>query len=383
MKQRDKKNIFIFLSLLSFILLYVTIISKYCLEYSKTIITSFLLLLSFITYFLLGYKKDKVNKLKKGIAKIILIELIIYFVLIYGIGLCTSFNKLPYSINIINIMNNLLLPILIIIFSELLRYIVINANKDKKKVIIIITVLLTILEIIIKINNYTFDSLVNIFSFITACVLPSIIKNIVISYLTYHIGYKIPICYRIITEMSMYIMPIYPALEHYIKSVGEICLPYLVYLYTSRKIKEYDDASEIFLSKSIYKNTDIIIYVAILIILILVSGILPIYMMGIGSGSMEPIIYTGDAVVLSKVKEDTELKVDDIVAYEEGDKIIVHRIIEIKDDYYITKGDNNNTRDKRDIKREEIKGKFMFRIPYLAYPSVWVGNMIERGEQSE
>jgi hypothetical protein len=81
MKQRDKKNIFIFLSLLSFILLYVTIISKYCLEYSKTIITSFLLLLSFITYFLLGYKKDKVNKLKKGIAKIILIELIIYFVL--------------------------------------------------------------------------------------------------------------------------------------------------------------------------------------------------------------------------------------------------------------------------------------------------------------
>ena len=105
--------------------------------------------------------------------------------------------------------------------------------------------------------------------------------------------------------------------------------------------------------------------------------------MWIGSGSMEPIIYTGDAVVLSKVKEDTELKVDDIVAYEEGDKIIVHRIIEIKDDYYITKGDNNNTRDKRNIKREEIKGKFMFRIPYLSYPSLWVGNKIERGEQSE
>ena len=141
MKKRDKTNLLIFLSLLSFILLYLSIISKYCLEYSKTIITSFLLLLSFITYILLGYKKDKPNKLKKSIALIIIIELIIYFILIYGIGIFTSFNKLPYSINIINIINNLLLPILIIIFSELLRYIVINANKDKRKVIIIISIL--------------------------------------------------------------------------------------------------------------------------------------------------------------------------------------------------------------------------------------------------
>ena len=73
MKKRDKTNLLIFLSLLSFILLYLGIISKYCLEYSKTIITSFLLLLSFITYILLGYKKDKSNKLKKSIYHLSLI----------------------------------------------------------------------------------------------------------------------------------------------------------------------------------------------------------------------------------------------------------------------------------------------------------------------
>ena len=382
MKKRDKANIFIFISLLTFIIL-LTIISKYCLQYSKTIITSFLLLLTAITNILLGFKKDKSNKMKKGIFKLIIIELIIYFILIYGIGLFKSFNKLPYSINIVNIINNLLLPIFIIIFSELLRYIVINANKDKKKVIVIITILLTLLEIVIKLNNYTFDSLSNVFLFITSCVLPSTLKNIVMSYLTYHIGFKIPLVYRLITEMYMYIMPIHPNLENYLKSATEICLPYLVYLYSSRKIKEYADGNEIILAKSLHKQTDIVIYGVILLIFVLVSGVLPIYMMGIGSGSMEPIIYKGDAVVLNKVTDKTKLEIDDIIAYDDGETIIVHRIVEINETGYITKGDNNATKDDGTILKENVKGKVLFRVPYLAYPSIWFSEIVERGEQNE
>lgn len=384
MKKRDKKNIFIFISLLMFIVLYSTIISKYCLQYSKTIITSFILIISFITYKLLGYKKDKTNKLKKSIAKIIIIELIIFLIIIYGIGIFTSFNKLPYTINIINIINNLLLPILIIIFSELLRYIIINANKDKKKVIIIITILLAIFEITINLNNYTFNSLSNVFLFITSCILPISIKNIVMSYLTYHVGYKIPIMYRLISELYLYIIPYHPGLENYLNSVVNLCLPYLVYLYTSRKIKEYENGSEIILARSLHKSTDLIIYGIIAVIFVLVSGVLPIYMMGIGSGSMEPIIYKGDAIVLSKVTDKSELKVDDIIAYEDGDTIIVHRIIKINDDNtYITKGDNNATRDTLDVPRDTVKGKVLFRVPYLAYPSIWFGDMLERGETNE
>jgi signal peptidase len=175
-------------------------------------------------------------------------------------------------------------------------------------------------------------------------------------------------------------MPYHPELEIYLKSVIEIVLPYLVYLYTSRKIKEYEDGNEIILSKSLYKQTDIIIYGIILLIFVLVSGVLPIYMMGIGSGSMEPIIYTGDAVVLSKVNKNTELELEDIIAYEDEGKIIVHRIVKITKNGYITKGDNNNSVDKEEVKRKDIKGIVLFRIPYLAYPSVWFSNAIERGE---
>jgi signal peptidase len=107
-------------------------------------------------------------------------------------------------------------------------------------------------------------------------------------------------------------------------------------------------------------------------------------MMGIGSGSMEPIIYKGDAIVLSKVTDKSELKVDDIIAYEDGDTIIVHRIIKINDDNtYITKGDNNATRDTLDVPRDTVKGKVLFRVPYLAYPSIWFSDMLEREDTNE
>ena len=34
----------------------------------------------------------------------------------------------------------------------------------------------------------------------------------------------------------------------------------------------------------------------------------------------------------------------------------------------------------KELLTKDIKGKVLFRIPYLAYPSVWFSNAIERGE---
>jgi signal peptidase len=190
--------------------------------------------------------------------------------------------------------------------------------------------------------------------------------------------------YRLISELYLYIIPYHPGLENYLNSVVNLCLPYLVYLYTSRKIKEYENGSEIILARSLHKSTDLIIYGIIAIIFILVSGVLPIYMMGIGSGSMEPIIYKGDAIVLTKVNKNTELELEDIIAYEDENEIIVHRIIKINDDNtYVTKGDNNTTRDPLDVKHNTVKGKVLFRIPYLAYPSIWFSDMLEREDTNE
>ena len=71
------------------------------------------------------------------------------------------------------------------------------------------------------------------------------------------------------------------------------------------------------------------------------------------SGSMSPKIEKWDVIM---VKLDTEYKKNDIISYKRDGAIITHRIMEIKDDVYITKGDANNTIDNP-VKKEDIVGK--------------------------
>lgn len=81
------------------------------------------------------------------------------------------------------------------------------------------------------------------------------------------------------------------------------------------------------------------------------------------SGSMIPTIDIGDVAV---VKQNVEVKKNDIVAYSEGRATVVHRVIEVNNEEgeisYQTKGDNNNTQDIHKVKQEEIKGVYVGRI---------------------
>ena len=71
------------------------------------------------------------------------------------------------------------------------------------------------------------------------------------------------------------------------------------------------------------------------------------------SGSMSPTIEKGDMIL---VKLDTEYKVGDIISFKDNDSIITHRIIEINDNNYVTKGDANNSPDNP-ITKDKILGK--------------------------
>lgn len=78
------------------------------------------------------------------------------------------------------------------------------------------------------------------------------------------------------------------------------------------------------------------------------------------SGSMEPTFSTGDLIL---VKESDEFQVDDIVVYQTGSVLVVHRIIEIDGETAVTRGDANNVPDEP-IALTAIKGTVLAHIPY-------------------
>lgn len=77
------------------------------------------------------------------------------------------------------------------------------------------------------------------------------------------------------------------------------------------------------------------------------------------TGSMEPTIMVDDLIL---VREQEEYHEDDIVVYQSGSMLVVHRIVEIQPDTVITQGDANNAPDAP-IRKEMIKGTVVGCIP--------------------
>lgn len=79
------------------------------------------------------------------------------------------------------------------------------------------------------------------------------------------------------------------------------------------------------------------------------------------SGSMEPEFSKGDLII---VGEADSYQKRDIVVFQDGHSLVVHRIIEIDGEKIITQGDANNAADEP-IEASAIKGKVLFHIDKL------------------
>ena len=79
------------------------------------------------------------------------------------------------------------------------------------------------------------------------------------------------------------------------------------------------------------------------------------------SGSMEPELSVNDLII---VRQKDIYEIGDIVVYQNGYDLIVHRIININDKTVITMGDANNIADEP-ISRKNIKGSVVISIPFV------------------
>ena len=79
------------------------------------------------------------------------------------------------------------------------------------------------------------------------------------------------------------------------------------------------------------------------------------------SGSMEPEMSVGDLII---VHESNDYVVDDVVVFQESGILITHRIVDIQEDEYVTKGDANNAEDKP-IMVSNIVGEVILCVPGL------------------
>lgn len=376
MKVRTIKNWLILSLLIVYIVLYKFFIFQNYMKYSEFISTSFLAIVLTLSIILLGFRKDKVTILGKNVFKIVLVYIIIAFFVMYGIGSLSGYLKNTYPLNITNFLDNIIIPILIILLVEFIRYVFISANKDKKIDVILLTIILTVFELVITISTFDVFDIATTFNVTATMILPCILKNLLLSYFAYNVGYRIPIFYRLVVDMHLLVVPMIPNLGNYVNSTIFISLPILIYMSTFGIIDDARNRKEPVFNKKRFAVFDVPVSIAIVVLIASVSGFFPHYMIGIGSNSMKPTISKGDAVVLEKVNNKTNFKKGDIIAYSNGKITIVHRIKDImingEKKTYVMMGDANSGPDPRPVGRNQIKGIYKFKIPFIAWPTVWL-----------
>lgn len=90
----------------------------------------------------------------------------------------------------------------------------------------------------------------------------------------------------------------------------------------------------------------------------------------ITSSSMWPVLKQNDLIFIKGVSGKNDIAIGDIVVYANEKGFTIHRVVEIKENTFITKGDANNINDKP-VEYDKLIGKTVnlknkpIRIPYL------------------
>lgn len=331
-----------------------------------------------------GFEKDN-YRYKKDVLLNIIIFLLMYYFITYFLGLFSGFVKSSYSLSFINIIKNTFPVIALILISELMRYVLFNKTKRNLPCLIIGCLLFVMVDVNTMVHIYDVKTALGITKMICLVVFPSITKNIFLTYLTMKVGYKNGIIYRLITELSTYLLPIFPDFGEYINVLLKTVLPIAIMArlnnmfnyYSVRKIKD-----------SRYNSRKLILYsvitFALLLIVVLTSGLFTYQALTIGSGSMSPAIEKGDVIVLKSMKneEARKIKKGDVLVYNHDNKIIVHRVIKKSNNgetiSFKTKGDYNNAKDSWTVKQEDVIGIVKFRIRWIGMPTVALNELLNK-----
>lgn len=310
--------------------------------------------------------------------QIVFIYAVGFLVLQYIGGIFVGFVKSPFDFSFGSILANSIPVFLLIGLQEYFRSTVLAKVEGHPVLEVSVTLLLAFFAISYNFSAYHTDSALGIFTLLGELILPSLANNFLLSYLTKYYSQFPSILYRVITECYFYWIPIIPDYGPYIDSVLKLLLPLLIFMHLNnlQVAKNFPEARpKKTLSDWCLQGVAIIFLV---LVVSLTSGLFGYQAIAIVSNSMVPTFQRGDILIVKKLSETEKetLQVGDIIAYQNGTSIVIHRISRIESysfgNIYFTKGDANESEDGYEIYPEAIVGTANYRLPFVGYPTVWL-----------
>ena len=317
------------------------------------------------------------DKFKKDTIQYVLITMLSYAIIYLISGLFTGYSKNPYSNNIIGVVVNFYVCATIFVVIEYIRYKLIhNIYKDDEKIIFVMLVIL------FSIWDFKFFNVIsgkmNIyisFKLLFYKLIPILIKNVLFTYTTLKIDYMPAIVYNLLYYSILWMSPVLPDIPWVIESIFNIIFPLILLLHIRYYINKKNRFNLNRISRETNPSTIIPFCILLILLICFALGMFPIKPVGIATGSMYPEIKVGDAVIIRGCTAN-DVGLQDVIEYQMENYTVIHRVISKyqKDGkmFFITKGDNNQDQDYNPVSEEQLIGKAIFKIPYIAIPAIWL-----------
>ena len=338
-----------------------------------------MLLWLFIGGLVLYYPRGRAEGLVrlKGMIIEVSFFMALFHILIYVLmGFFTSLGKTPYSRSFLGITLNLVEMLVILFGSELGRTFLLQNLPKKRRHIYVVLVSIAMAMFRISLSRITsISSGLKLMDFLTKIAFPELMQSYVASSMAVIAGPAPAMVYLGLIRSFEYLSPYLPTPEWMPLLLFNLLVPVLS-LSVLRMLYLKEAAIREPMRESKGSAGWIVVSVVSVAIIWFAVGLFPIYPSVIITGSMEPVIMPGDVVLVEKV-DSHSVRTGDIIMFDNGEGVyITHRIIEIIEDdngrQFVTKGDNNASKDTNPSNESQFRGKIISIVPKIGLPSLFI-----------
>ena len=305
----------------------------------------------------------------------------LYLMGYYVSGLFVGFTKTGYGLHA-DILLAYTLPIgVMIICSELIRY-VLCAQEDKVATVFAYAICL-LADVIIYSTLSGIKIFANFMDMVGLTLLPGLLYNALYNYLSSRYGWKPNLVFRLLTTWVFYLIPYGSAVSYSLLAFINILMPIGIYYFIDslfEKKRRYARKKHSRFSRTASYILTVLVIVMMLGTVMLISNHFYYGAYVIATESMTGELNKGD-IAISERYEDQLIQEGQVIAFKKSKSVVIHRVVDIKvingETRYTTKGDANEDLDTGYVVDSQIVGLVDLKFPFLGYPTLWLRSLFE------
>lgn len=370
---KDKRTLYV-ISVINFALLFSALFVNF--GQSRIVAACILVPLAVINLLLIK-KRRSLSINKRDVLTLMSVIAVIYVVLLQMTGLLFGFYKNPYFVSPYILLNIVIPLILIIVATEIIRYVALaQGNKFAGFMSYITCVVAEVL---------TYSNIAGIISFnrfmdlIGLTLFPAISANALYYYVSKRYGMVPNIAFRLVTTLYTYFIPAVTGMEDALHACIKIIFP-IIMLVLITAMFEKKSKKVVKKSNAIGTFCSVITVVFVVLLAMLVSNHFRFGALVIATESMTGEINKGDVVIYERY-EAQKIEEGQVIVFKDQNSTIVHRVVRIDNVEgelrYYTKGDANNGIDIGYRVKSDIVGLVDVKVAYAGYPTLMIREFIE------